>query len=233
MVHATPLIAALTLVAAVLLGLGAGIVAERMSSQRASLPDSTTRRLAVCAICAVAFCAIALAHGPSPEAAELAAFAAILLYLSLIDLNERLIPNSCIVAALVVRVLYLAFACATGRMGIADVGYYVFSACAIGIALFAMAIVADRVFGSESMGGGDLKLFFVAGLYFGWRQGVFIVVLACVFGLLTGFASARRAAQADSGRLPGASGNAFPFGPAISAACLVAMLVGGHLPAFL
>jgi leader peptidase (prepilin peptidase)/N-methyltransferase len=64
------------------------------------------------------------------------------------------------------------------------------------------------------MGGGDIKLLFVAGLYFGWTRTLFLILVACVAGIVFGMARA-----SDEER-------AFPFGPAIALACWVTMLVG-------
>ena len=176
---------------------------------------------------AVAFVAVALVHGPTLETVELIAFAGILLYASLIDLRERRIPNSCIIAALAVRIAYLAAALAFGWLDMQALGYYVFSACAIGVALVAMVLVADRVFGRESMGGGDLKLFFVAGLYFGWQQGLAVVLLSCVFGIAVALLAGRGDDGSDD---HGLLKRAIPFGPPIAAACIVVMIGGGPIP---
>jgi len=103
--------------------------------------------------------------------------------------------------------------------------YYVASAFGIGIALIVVVLVADKVFGRESMGGGDLKLYFVAGLYFGWQQGLFLVILSCIIGIIVAAVSARPSSEKD-GQASGVLGHAIPFGPSIAAACIVTMLVG-------
>ena len=61
-------------------------------------------------ICAVAFVAIVAVYGLSIETIELLVFAGVLLFLSLTDLDEYIIPNGCIIVALVVRTVYLAVA---------------------------------------------------------------------------------------------------------------------------
>lgn len=178
---------------------------------------------------AVTFVAVAVVHGLTLETVELIAYAGILLLASIVDLRERRIPNGCIIAALAVRVVYLAVALANGWLDMRAIGYYAFSACAIGVALVAMVLVADRVFGRESMGGGDLKLFFVAGLYFGWQQGLAVVLLSCVFGIVVGLLVERPDGKADDEQ--GLLKRALPFGPPIAAACIVVMIGGG--PVFL
>ncbi len=51
-----------------------------------------------------------------------------------------------------------------------------------------LVLIMDRLLGRESMGGGDIMLFAVAGFYFGWQQCLFLIVVACVIGLLFAFA---------------------------------------------
>ena len=184
-------------------------------------------------ICAVVFVAIVVVYGITLETVELLAFAGILLFLSLTDIDDFLVPNGCIIAALVVRIVYMAIAWAVGQMSLADVGYYVGSAFAIGVALLIVVLVADKVFGRESMGGGDLKLFFVAGLYFGWQQGLFLVILSCIIGIVVAVVAPRRKEPNPEGVPESDSENAmkrvFPFGPSIAAACIITMLVGKPL----
>ena len=184
-------------------------------------------------ICAIVFVAITATYGLSLETVELLAFASILLFLSLTDIDDYLVPNGCIIAAIAVRVVYMAVACAFGWMTLADVGYYVASAFGMGVVMFVIVLVADKVFGRESMGGGDLKLFFVAGLYFGWQQGIFLVILSSVIGIVVGMLAPRSDKPALDG-IPESDPDSklrrvFPFGPSIAAACVITMLVGNPL----
>ncbi|MBQ9041564.1 MAG: prepilin peptidase [Eggerthellaceae bacterium] len=176
-------------------------------------------------ICALVFVLIVAKYGLTLEALELIVFAGVLLFLSLTDLDERIIPNGCIVVALVVRAAYLAIALAMGWMNSGQVLYYVVSAFAVGIALLVIVLIADKVFGRESMGGGDLKLYFVAGFYFGWQQCLFLVILSCVIGIVVALVGAGKAA--DEGEdSEGTLHRAIPFGPSIAVACVITMLVG-------
>ena len=187
-------------------------------------------------MCAAAFVAITARYGLSLETLELLAFACVLLFLSLTDIDEFIIPNGCIVIALAVRAAYMAASWATGAMTAGDIAFYVASAFGMGVALLVVVLVADRVFGRESMGGGDIKLFFVAGLYFGWQQGIFLVVVSCIIGIAVALASGSAKGGDGEGepRSADASGEGpspvkskpFPFGPSIAAACVITMLVG-------
>lgn len=50
--------------------------------------------------------------------------------------------------------------------------------------LLLISIVADKVFKKDSIGGADIKLFGVLGLYFGLSQMLFLIILSCIIGLI-------------------------------------------------
>lgn len=136
------------------------------------------------ALCAVAFCLIAVRYGFSIETIELIAFSGILLYLSLVDLDSYIIPNACILAAIAVRITYLLVAwLAFGADIAALIIPCLIGAAVLGGGVLVVALVMDRVLGRESMGGGDIKLFAVAGFYFGWQQGILLLIVSCIVGI--------------------------------------------------
>ena len=72
--------------------------------------------------------------------------------------------------------------------------------------------------GRDTLGGGDIKLFAVVGLYLGFIGTLFAMVLACILGLTL---------HAVFGRKDG--GKAFPFGPSIAIAAGFMLLYGDPL----
>ena len=81
-----------------------------------------------------------------------------------------------------------------------------------GIGFLALSLIMDRVLKKESLGGGDIKLFFVSGLYLGVIGGMFAVVLAALLGLV--FAKGKEK---------------IPFGPFISVATWCMLILGEPL----
>ena len=81
--------------------------------------------------------------------------------------------------------------------------------------MLALSLLFDRLTGKESLGGGDIKLFFMTGLYFetAWEI-LFYLILSCLLGL--GFAALKRTQK-------------IPFGPAIAAACFIMILYGDRM----
>lgn len=159
--------------------------------------------------------------------AHLLVLTSILLYASLVDLDSRTIPNGCIIAAIVVRAAYIVLA--GPMLGLIDVGevirFSLIGAFVIGIPLLLIVLIADKVLGQDSMGGGDIKLFFVAGLYFGWRQCLFLIIAACIIGIAMALTSAATGKEGDSSLRK----RQIPFGPAIAAACVLIAAFGGEV----
>ena len=81
--------------------------------------------------------------------------------------------------------------------------------------MLALSLLFDRLTGKESLGGGDIKLFFVTGLYIRsiWEV-LFFLILSCVLGI--GCSLVWRKGK-------------IPFGPAIAAAFFLMLLFGEQL----
>lgn len=137
-------------------------------------------------------------------------FLCCLLLLSLVDWDSFEIPDGCHIAAVVIWAAALPFLGQGWRYAVSRV------LCGVvyGAALLGVSLILDRVLGRDSLGGGDIKLFAVVGLYLGFAGTLFAVILACVLGLL--LTALRRAARGES----------VPFGPAISLAAGVMLLYG-------
>lgn len=168
------------------------------------------------------FAALAERYGLGLELVELWSFSAVLLALSLTDIDSYRIPNACVACALGIRLVYLAMCCATGAMGWLDVRFYLLSAMGVGAALAGIVVVCDMLLGAESMGGGDLKLFVVAAFYVGWAQCVLLVLVACVLGIISSPLFRKTSSEIGSAK-------PFPFGPSIALACVLTMLYGEQL----
>jgi leader peptidase (prepilin peptidase)/N-methyltransferase len=198
-------------------------------------------------LCAGIFVVVMVRYQYSLEAIEMIAFACILIVLSLTDLDSWTIPNGCIVTAIVIRFAYVI---ANGVICGMDVFQVVcstlFDGLIVAIPLLVLVLFADKVLKKESMGGGDLKLFFVAGLYFGWQECLLLIILACVFGIVLALCSrphnatdaSHQAVQSSddpedtendhSASDQSATGlqRMIPFGPSIALACFATMLCG-------
>ena len=143
-------------------------------------------------------------------------FGCCLFCLSLVDLEILIIPNGCLLTAAAAWFLALPFM----KMGMGDVLLHLLSALLYGGGLLMLSLAADRILNKESLGGGDIKLFAVMGLYLGMTASLFTLLLSCILGLI--FAFGRK-------WIPVGEGEHFPFGPAIAAATWIMLLYGQPL----
>lgn len=141
-------------------------------------------------------------------------FLCCLFLLTLTDLEGMIIPDGCHIAAVLAWLAALPFPFPGWR----EVLTHLAAAAVFGGGLLAVSLVMDRVLGRDSMGGGDIKLFAVVGLYLGFIGTLFALMLACVVGLLIHALRRRR----DGGK-------AFPFGPSIALAAAAMLLYGAPL----
>lgn len=135
----------------------------------------------------------------------------ILLGLSLVDFDIYEIPNRFIVAGIVVWIATIPFIdtpikeqLISGLSG----GF------TIGGSILLLSLFMDFVLKKESMGGGDIKLFFMLGLYMGPILGLFHLIISCFVGIF--FVIILR-------------NNKIPFGPAISIGAIISLLWGNHI----
>lgn len=132
----------------------------------------------------------------------------VLLSLALTDLHSFLIPDCLPLSG------SLIFLC-TGMMENEPIPF-LFHGFMLGLVLsggmLAFSSLFDHLSGKESLGGGDIKLFFMTGLYLNtfWEL-LFFLILSCLFGLLLAAIQKKRR---------------IPFGPAIAAACFFMLLYG-------
>ena len=140
-------------------------------------------------------------------------FLCCLFCLSLVDLESYMIPDGC----LIISILSWLAALIWTWNGWRETGLYILTGVCLFLIMLILSLAMDRILNKESMGGGDIKLFGVVGLYLGPVKSMFAALLACILGLL--FARIFHKKR----------GEAFPFGPAISAAAAYMLLWGDWL----
>ena len=140
-------------------------------------------------------------------------FLCCLFMLSLVDLEIREIPDGCLIAAALVWLAALPFL----WTGWVSALLHVAAGLVFGAGLLLVSLAMDRLLKKESLGGGDIKLLAVIGLYLGFLPTLFALILACVLGLLQAVCTGK------------SRGSAFPFGPALSAAAALMLFFGDAL----
>jgi len=155
----------------------------------------------------ICYVTLVLRFGLTLEALSAVVLCSCLFSLSLVDLDIQIIPDRFLVIPAALRLVQLAL---EGRLlsGLIP-------ALAFGGGLLILSLIMDKVLKKESMGGGDIKLMAVLGLYFTVPQCLLLLILACVSGIV--IASVLMKIKDDT---------PFPFGPALSLAAYATLLFG-------
>lgn len=147
-------------------------------------------------------------------------FLSVLFYLTLTDIETMIIPDKC---HIILALAWIASAplLLSGR----EVLMHVAAGVVFGGGILLVSLLMDRILGRESMGGGDIKLLAVVGLYFGFIGTLFVMILSCIMGLIFNVMRGRRGSEdAEAG-----SGKEFPFGPWIAIAAAIVLFAGDPL----
>lgn len=157
---------------------------------------------------ALVFVLMTIRYDVTAELVLALVFVCILYLITLTDLYIQIIPNGCLLTAIIVRLIYY-FVIEGFQMGtlLGLIG----NALSISLPLLLLTLLMEKILRREAMGGGDIKLIFVTGMYLGWAQNLFMLFIACILGIIMG---------------QGKRDKVIPFGPAIAVATVVTMLVG-------
>ena len=90
--------------------------------------------------------------------------------------------------------------------------------------LLAVVLLYEKLRKTDAMGGGDIKLLCLTGLYLGWMKNLLCLLLACVLGIVFALVTLKRRGTEGDARL-------IPWGPSISAAAILTLLWGDAITA--
>lgn len=176
------------------------------------------RYMVVELLCAGLFAVCAWRFGFSLALLPALVFSALLLAVAAIDLEHNIIPNGLVIFGLCVGALSCGFSLLVPWWE-ALIGLV-----AGGVPLLLIDLLSRLVLKREGMGGGDMKLMAMAGLFLGWK----LVLLALLLSFWIGALYA--AVLIFTGKLRrGDRGVTMPFGPSLAAGSLVALWFGKDL----
>ena len=161
------------------------------------------------AVSGAVFVTLLLRYDISLQTLEGWLLACVLLACAFADLEGYIIPDRFIAAGVVLFAVTLLIEpepfrrLADGLLG--GVG--------VGGGLLLLSLYMDKRLKRESLGGGDIKLLFLTGLFFGWKANLLCLTLACAAGIVWGLAAGRR-------------GEAIPWGPSIAIGAWITALAG-------
>lgn len=140
-------------------------------------------------------------------------FASCLFCLSLVDLDTQIIPDRFILIPIAFRGAELLI---TGGFG--GLLHGCLPGFIIAGAVLVLSLIMDKVLKKDTMGGGDIKLLFVIGMFLSLPACMLMVMVACVIGIA--MAALMMKVSPDT---------PFPFGPALSIAAVICMLCGENI----
>ena len=163
---------------------------------------------------ALTFVALLLKYDISLQTLEYLLFASLLLGCAFADLEGYMIPDRFILAGIIFRIpFFFLLPDWKGQVLDAAIGGF-----AIGGGLLLIVLVYEKIRKTEAMGGGDLKLLFLTGLYLGWQRNLLCLFFACILGIAVGLLTAKKREE-----------KLFPWGPSIAAGAIISALCGGEL----
>lgn len=194
------------------------------------------------------FASVMLRHGVSIETLEIYALALAFMVAAMTSLMDYRIPNSCIVAAIGIRVGYLVAFSLRGGDAVSLAVTSLVGAAALGIPLMVAVWLSNAVLARDVTGMGTVKLVAVVGFYLGWQQGLICLAGAFAIGFLVWLVSPAKvlpveveggAQPPDADPLPSPRElrayhdediaepmRLIPFAPSIVIACWVMLLLG-------
>lgn len=159
-----------------------------------------------------------LRSGFGPELIVYWALSYVLLVVSFIDLDTRIIPDKVTIPGIVIGLVAAPILGLTTPLG------SLLGAVAGGGGLYLVAVAGALAFKKESMGGGDIKLAAMLGAFLGWRSVLLLLFIAFLVGAVAGvFVICSRGPKAD---------HRIPFGPFISLGALITIMWGDAIVAW-
>ena len=145
-------------------------------------------------------------------------FLCCLMCLSLVDLEIFEIPDGCLIIATAAWFAFLPLVVSDWGTEWKDVVIHLASGIVLGGLMLGISLLMDRILKRDSLGGGDIKLLAVCGLYLGPWCSILMLIIACVLGLVFSLVMKRLGKRGENGEVP--------FGPSIALASAFVLLYG-------
>lgn len=154
--------------------------------------------------------------GISPDFLVFSAMSSALIVIFFIDLDFQIIPDAITLPGMIIG---LGISFLPEGIGIVD---SVVGLVAGGGSLYLIALLGDRLFKKESMGGGDIKMAAMLGSFLGWQKIILVFIVSAVIGLVVSLV-----AMVFSSRLR--QNRVIPFGPFLAMAALLSIVYGERI----
>lgn len=145
-------------------------------------------------------------------------FFCILYVITLTDLYEQMILDRCILLGIALRIIY--FFCVE-QVSLRAFFALLGNGLVIAAPVLILTLVMELVLKKDALGGGDIKLLFVLGMYLGWANCLVMLLIACITGIVYAVRQ-----QANEGESEESAGIVIPFGPFLAAGAVAALFFG-------
>ena len=154
-------------------------------------------------------------YGITAEFFYFAAMTAILIIITMIDFDQQIIPDGLIIALGILGAMYLF------TVQLPQYGARSLLQNAIGFTVSGLFFLLIAVVSNGGMGGGDIKLMAVLGLWFGWQKLIVLMFLTFIIGAIVSiFLLLLKRKKMKDG---------IPFGPFIALAAYIVSIYGTRI----
>ncbi len=158
---------------------------------------------------AAIFVSILLKYDLSLQALQMLVLACVLMGASLADLEGMMIPDRFILAGIAGGLLFPLLTADRWE----NLLQAVIGGVSVAGVLLLLVLLGEKMSGKELMGGGDIKLLFVTGLYLGWMGNILCLLAACIIGIGFGLYAQKK-------------NEPIPWGPSIALSAWACCLFG-------
>ena len=161
--------------------------------------------------------------GVSPEFFVYWLFFVLLLSASIIDIEKQIIPDSISLGGLGIGLLAVSFLKINGSDTILNAFLWSAFGGAFGFLLMlSLAIMGQVIFKKEALGGGDIKLMAMIGVFLGWQSVILTFFIAPFFGTFIGL-YLKIKDQRDI----------VPYGPYLALGAIISLIFGKNILSYL
>lgn len=164
---------------------------------------------------ALLFVLVTLRYDVTPELFLYLFFVCILYLISMTDIYGRMIPDSALVAAIILRIVWF-FGTKPDLHGLWGL---VANGLSVSLPLLGLVLLMEKIRDMEMMGGGDIKLLFVMGIYLGWANNLLALFVGCLTAIIYGLIQQKKEGEEVY----------IPFGPFLALGAVFALLLGDGL----
>lgn len=164
-------------------------------------------------ISAIACVSLIFRYGFSLDTVRYLLLVLIFIYVSCYDYETMEIPFPFIIAGIVIRIVFILI---SGDIKGEAIKSAIGAVC-VTVPLLVIVLIFEKIRKKEAMGGGDIKLFFMLGMYFTWTENICVLIFACFIGIIL-FLIMSKTQKENNLSKP------LPFGPSIALGAWMAML---------